>query len=103
MRTFWKVLAATLGVIYLAFFLVDFSMYWWPDMPTSPVPAEGRIYPLNNHGYHTYMNEWEHQLDETIWLIGPFLFLCLFLIIRFVDPFDEKRRKRYGSPPPGFR
>jgi hypothetical protein len=67
------------------------------------VPAEGRIYPLNNHGNYTYMNEWEHRLDETLSLMCPFLFVGLALIVHFIDPFDEKRKRRYGSPPAGFR
>jgi hypothetical protein len=103
LRIFWKVLLVILIVTYSACFLVRFSMYWWPDMPTSPRPAEGRIYPLNNHAHYTYMSEWEHRFDETSLLILPFLLLCLGLIIHFVDPFDEKRKRRYGSPPPGFQ
>jgi|ERR1700678_4514246 uncharacterized membrane protein len=103
MRTFWKVLAVSLMVIYFALFLINFSMYWWPDMPTSPGPAKGRIYPLNNHGHYTYMNEREHRLNETWWMLLPLLVVSLGLIIHFIDPFDEKRKHRYGSPPPGFR
>jgi hypothetical protein len=90
-------------VIYAACFLVTFSMYWWPDMPTAPQPAEGRIYPLNNHAHYTYMNKWENHLRETIWLGLPFLLAGLGLIIHFIDPFGEKHRRRYGSPPAGFR
>ena len=103
MRAFWKVLMVTLMVVYFACFLVDFSMYWWPDMPTSPRPAEGRVYPLNKHSHYTYMNEREHRLHEATWLFLPFVLLGLGLIFHFVDPFDEKRKRRYGSPPPGFR
>jgi hypothetical protein len=103
MRTFWRILASTLIVAYSACFFVNFSMYWWPDMPTSPSPAEGRIYALNNHGRHTYMNEREHQLEETTMAALPFLLVSLCLIIHFVDPFDAKRKRRYGSPPHGFR
>jgi hypothetical protein len=103
MRVFWKVLMVTLAVAYAACFLVSSSMYWWPDMPKSPSPAKGRVYALNNHGHYTYMNGWEHRLNETIWLVPPLLFAGLALIMHFVDPFDEKRKHRYGSPPPGFR
>jgi hypothetical protein len=103
MRLFWKVVMVTLALAYAAFFLVSFSMYWWPDMPTRPSPAEGRVYALNNHGYYTYMNGWEHRLNVTIWVALPFLFAGLALIMHFVDPFDVKRKRRYGSPPPGFR
>jgi len=103
MRVFWKVLMVTLAVTYAVCFLVSFSMYWWPDMPTSPRPAEGRVYALNNHGHYTYMNEWEHRLNERIWLAAPLLFAGFALIMHFVDPFDGKRKRRYGPPPPGFR
>ena len=90
-------------VTWVACFLVAFSMYGWPDMPTSPRPAEGRVYPLNDHVHYTYMNEWEHNLHEALWMAAPFLCLGMFLIHWFVDPFELKRRRRFGLPPPEFR
>jgi hypothetical protein len=104
MRVFWKILMVALAVAYGACFLIDLSMYWWPDMPTLPNPAQGRVYALNNHGYYTYMNAWEQRLHNTIFfLMLPLLFAGIGLIMHFVDPFDVKRKRRYGSPPPGFR
>jgi hypothetical protein len=73
MRALWKVLTVVLMAIWVACFLVNFSMYWWPDMPTSPRPEQGRIYPLNNHGSYTYMNAWDHRLNWTIWQVTPFV------------------------------
>ena len=81
MRTFWKVLLIALMVIYFAGCLAAFSMSWWPDMPTSPRPDEGRIYPLNKHGRYTYMNPWEYRLNSTISISWPFLVAALCLII----------------------
>jgi len=104
MRILWKVVVVVLLVwsslvTCVACFLVAFSIYWWPDMPTSPRPAEGRVYPLNDHAHYTYMNEWEHNLHEALWMAAPFLCLGMFLIHWFVDPFELKRRRRFGSPP----
>jgi hypothetical protein len=101
--TFWKVLTIILLVTYMSGALLNISMYWWPNIPTYPRPAEGRIYPLNNHGHYTYMNEREYRFQETTGLILPAVLLSLFLINYFIDPFDEKRKRRYGSPPAGFR
>jgi hypothetical protein len=99
MRTFWKVLSIILGAICLVCFLTTFSMYWWPSIPPSPRPSEGRVYPLNNHGHYTYMNREEHLLNES----ARWIFLAAFLpgsaIYYFVDPFDRKRRWRPVRPP----
>jgi hypothetical protein len=104
MQTFWKVLSIAIFATCLASGLVDISMFWWPDIPSTPKPAEGRIYPLNNHAHYTYMNRSEYLLDETIKMMFPLL-LIIFAAIQYrVDPFGEIRKRRlYGSAPRGFR
>jgi len=99
MRTFWKAVSIVLFVAAFASFLVNFSMYWWPDMPSSPNPAQGRVYPLNNHGSYTYMNKREYDLE---WALSLFYIVCLgayAAIYYLVDPFDQKRRLRPLRPP----
>jgi hypothetical protein len=103
MRTFWKVLSTVLFVAAIASFLVNVSMYWWPDMPSSPNPAEGRIYPLNNHERYTYMNKSEYDLG---WALSSIFTVCLGAygaIYYFVDPFDQKRQHRPLRPTPPWR
>jgi hypothetical protein len=103
MRTFWKILYASLFVVFSVTFVADFSMYYWPGIPSSPRPAEGRVYPLNNHGKHTYMNRREHLLDEDTKLVLPVTLAAIGMIYYFVDPFEQKRRRRlYGRPPSDF-
>jgi hypothetical protein len=99
MRTFWKVVTILLSVLLGACVLIGSSMYWWPGIPSSPLPSEGRVYPLNNHGHYTYMNRQEHLLHESAWWIFFALFFPYAAIIHFVDPFDEKRRLRPMIPP----
>lgn len=99
-KTFWKILFVVVFSTCLASILLDISMYSWPGIPHSPQPSEGRIYPLNNHGYYTYMNRSEYLLDRT--LTGAFfsLFAASAAILLFVDPFDDKRKRRiHGAPP----
>jgi hypothetical protein len=99
MRTFWKILTIMLSVLLAVCFLTGFSMYWWPGIPPSPRPAEGRVYPLNNHGTYTYMNRQEYLLNQSVrWMFLVLLLPCA-AIIHFVDPFDEKRRWRPVIPP----
>jgi hypothetical protein len=92
--TFWKILTVLVFVPMLVSFLISFSMYWWPGIPSSPQPAEGRIYPLNNHGHYTYMNRTECLLNQAMWWIYPSGMAALIAIEYFVDPFDHKRRWR---------
>jgi hypothetical protein len=104
MRTFWKILCVALLVGMLVPFLVDLSMFYWPSIPSSPRPAEGRVYPLNNHGHYTYMNRREHLLDESVQWIFLICLPALMAIQHFVDPFEMKRRRRlYGQPPRDFQ
>jgi hypothetical protein len=103
-KKFWKVVCVLLFVVYAAIFIVDFSMFYWPSIPLSPKPAEGRIYPLNNHGRYTYMNRREYLLDEDGRLIGFLLLGGIMAICYFVDPFDFKgRQRRYRRPPAEFK
>jgi hypothetical protein len=91
-KTFWKILFVMVFATCLASIFLDISMYWWPDIPSSPRPSEGRIYPLNNHGYYTYMNRPEYLLNRTLMGIFPLLFAAGAAIQQFVDPFDYKRK-----------
>jgi hypothetical protein len=99
-RKFWRILCKIWFVMLIPLFLVNFSMYWWPDMPSSPRPTEGRIYPLNNHGHNTYMNEREHLFEEVFWPVWMFSIASLIAIDFLIDPFDRKRRERPMLPPP---
>jgi hypothetical protein len=100
MRTFWKTLSITLFATCIALGVAGGSLFWWPHIPSSPRPAEGRIYPLNNHGHYTYMNESEHLLWEITRGTFPILFFAFAGIQHFIDPFEVKRRRRiYGQTP----
>jgi hypothetical protein len=103
-KTFWKLLLAVLFFPMVASIFVDISMYWWPSIPSTPRIAEGQIYPLNNHGRHTYMNREEYLFDESVkWIVFP-VGTAIAAIDYFVDPFDHKRKRRiYGRPPRDFR
>jgi hypothetical protein len=99
MRTFWKILYVSVFVLFIVIYTVESSMYYWPSIPSSPRPAEGRIYPLNNHGKHTYMNRREYLLDEGAWLVLPIILVAIGAIYYFVDPFDQKIvNDRYVRP-----
>jgi len=98
-RKFWQVLSIVLFVLLFSSFLIGLSMFWWPGVPSSPQPSEGRVYPLNNHCHYTYMNRQEYLLNESMKWIFFVLFWPFAAIIHFIDPFDEKRRWRPMIPP----
>jgi hypothetical protein len=99
MRIFWKVTTIVLAVLLFADFVILVSMFWWPGIPSSPRPAEGRVYPLNNHAKYTYMNRQEYLLQESLRWTFPVVLFPLGAILHFIDPFDEKRRLRPLIPP----
>lgn len=104
MRNVWKVVSVFLFLVFAITFTVDFSMYYWPSLPASPQPAEGRIYPLNNHGRYTYMNRREYELDQAAEFGLPLLLGAIGAIYYFIDPFDLKeRQRRYRRPPRDFK
>jgi hypothetical protein len=98
-QTFWKVLSVILAAFLAVSFFIGISMYWWPNIPSSPCPTEGRVYPLNNHGHYTYMNRQEQLLNLSLFWAFPALFFPLAAIQHFLDPFNQKRRWRPVRPP----
>jgi hypothetical protein len=86
-------------VLLFSSFLIGFSMYWWPSIPSTPQPSEGRVYPLNNHDHYTYMNRREYLLNRSVHWIFPAAFFPYFAIQYFIDPFGRKRRWRPMIPP----
>jgi hypothetical protein len=96
MRTFLKATQIALIVTAFGAFYTAISMFYWPSIPSSPRPAEGRVYALNNHGWFTYMNKGEHELHYS--LLAGFMLAAIgaVLIQHFVDPFDQKRLARYS-------
>lgn len=104
MKTFWKVISVVLFAVFATTFIIDFSMFYWPSLPPSPKPAEGRVYPLNNHGRYTYMNRREYELDQDAHLVLPLALASIGAIYYFIDPFDlRERQRRYRRPPPEFK
>ena len=81
----WKGLAiASLVLAVISFgWSVSFA---FRKFPTTPQPDIGRIYPLNNHGWFTYLTrrEWlEHNISFFLFFIFMGVFLTIgFLIIR---------------------
>ena len=91
----WKVVAILLSLISLASIFLVISMYFWPSIPAYPVPSEGRVYPLNNHGRYTYMNQGEYQFRSAAEFTFVLSFVGFCFIQQIVDPFDYERRGRY--------
>jgi hypothetical protein len=74
----WKAVARGASVLFVLSFAFSGSFYYWPSLPHSPRPELGFIYPLNNHGWITYMTaaQW--------WLCNlSFVFSVLCLIVVF--------------------
>jgi hypothetical protein len=101
MRTFWKPLTITLLVTCFVSGALVISD-WWPNIPSAPRPAEGRIYPLNNHAHNKYMNRSEFLLQKWILSDFPLVVLALGAIQCLADPFGELRRGAFRVGPQIF-
>ena len=96
---FWKFVYVLLIVLGASLGFINFSMFYWPTIPSSPKPSEGRIYSFNNHGKHTYMNRQEFLIRRAGDAIVPLAVLAAVAIGYFIDPFDQKGRAlRYRRP-----
>lgn len=64
------------------------SFYYRPNLPTTPQPQIGRIYPLNNHGWITYLTKEEWYLYNFLYAMAAFYLILFALIGWFIDPFN---------------
>ncbi len=69
--------------------------FYYRDLPSKPQPEAGRIYPLNNHGYYTYMTKREEVQQEISEFVFGVLFVLAILIDRFLDPFDRRKEEQF--------
>jgi hypothetical protein len=68
-----------------------FQSYFIGHRPPHPIPSEGRIYPLFEHGYIVYLTSREHVLVSRDWMIVVFAcFLVIWSIQNEGDPFASK-------------
>jgi hypothetical protein len=75
--------------------------FYYRDLPDKPQPELGRIYPLNNHGYYTYMTKRETVEQEASEVAFTVLFVLAIIIDQFIDPFDRgKLEKSTTKRPP---
>jgi len=87
-----KAAAKVISVVCVAASVATFAYgmsFYYLGLPTTPDPEIGRIYPLNNHGYYTFMTRrqyLEHEICIDIFMLP---FVIAILIDYFYDPFDR--------------
>jgi hypothetical protein len=70
---------------------IAFESLFAGHRPPHSIPSEGRIYPLNVHGYVVYLSSREHVLVSNYWmLVAGICLLFAFTIARDGDPFASK-------------
>ena len=68
-----------------------FESFFVGHRPTHSIPSEGRIYPLNVHGYLVYLTSGEHVVVSNYWmLVAGIAFLFAYSIAREGDPFASE-------------
>ena len=89
-RRKWKPVAIVFMVIACISFVWSMS-FLSRGFPTNPEPAIGRVYPLYNHGYVTYLTriEW---LEFHASLYLSFIFMGIYVAIDFwLDRYKRMR------------
>ena len=90
MNRVWKVTVVMLRMTSMACFAAGWGLwrhFAW-TRPTSPVPADGRIYPLDTHGWRVFLDAHERLELRALWVAFPVLFLLGFSIDRLKKPSD---------------
>ena len=62
-------------------------MHFAYTRPTSANALEGRVYPLDTHGWRVYLDAREHFTLESLFIAFGVLFLIAFVIDRLKNPF----------------
>lgn len=83
-----KALVIICGIVGFAAFAFAISFYY-RDLPNTPQPDLGRIYPLNNHGYLLYMTHGEQVQQQASFAIFALLFVVVAVTNHFLDPFEN--------------
>lgn len=75
--------AALAGATFIVCFFWS-SSYYYGNYPSQPNQQAGRFYPLNNHGYVTYLTYYEHRQREVIFDCEMYVFMVgsVLVVIR---------------------
>ena len=84
-----KGVSGILGLVLVIAFGFALSFYY-RDLPRTPQPEVGRIYPLNNHGTILYLNEHEKREQEASFAICLVMFFVLVVIDYFFDTYHQR-------------
>ncbi len=100
-RRAFKIIGMTCAIAALACFGFGVSFYY-RGLPDKPQPAMGRIYPLNTHGFITYMTQREQSQQRNAFITFGILFavaVTLDLIFNISDRGSWLRFRRMNRPP----
>lgn len=87
LKVFPKILAWSSLIIWLSF--IYLFLQYDATRPTTPQPAEGRLYSSNNHGHVTYLTKQEEDYLDSL-QVGAF---SLFALAALMDYFQRKPQK----------
>ena len=91
MWSIWRIGEVALGLASMVSFCGGWGlwMHFAYTRPIAPNPLDGRVYPLDTHGWRVYLNAREHFGLELLWVLFVVLFLIAFVIDRVKKPFDQ--------------
>lgn len=82
----YKLLVIVCVLLSFGCFLFSVSFYL-RDLPKTPRPELGRVYPLNNHGISSYLTKQEDAEQNWTFAVSVLLFGVAVLVDYRKDPF----------------
>ncbi len=87
--------AKLVSIVCVVAAVVTFALgisFYYLNLPPYADPDVGRVYPLNNHGYITFMTYKQYLVHEICSSLFMLPFVIAVLIDYFYDPFDRGYR-----------
>ena len=88
-RNLWRIIEGATAIGGFSSFCWGWGlwMHFAYTRPTSANALEGRVYPLDTHGWRVYLDAREHFTLESLFIAFGVLFLIGFVIDRVKKPF----------------
>jgi hypothetical protein len=88
LRSFFYVL------VFLTFVVWCLAMYFGTSRPTSPISADGKIYPYYFHGKIVYLTKFESFIVRfDIWILLLCVTVAVGFVVKRLETFEARKKR----------